>query len=247
MSVKVRDIELGKGKVKICVPIMGKDLSSLKKEIETLDGLYYDLVEWRVDFYEDLNEVIADGETVRKLLGNTPILATLRTSKEGGNKEVSKEDYASFYASLIDTKNVDLIDVEAFMNEETAHRVITYAHANDVKVILSNHDFHATPEKEEIVRRLRYMDSLQGDICKIACMPNSAEDVLTLLSATHTASEMIERPLITMAMGKLGVVSRLSGETFGSCLSFGCAEKASAPGQINANDLHRIIDLLHQD
>lgn len=247
MSVKVRNVVLGSGKVKICVPVMPKDTDSLESEIKGLNGLYFDVIEWRVDFYDELMQACKDAEKVRGYLKDTPILVTLRTDAEGGNKKVTNEEYVSFYESMINTGMIDLIDVEVMQDKTAVQRIVSYAHAHDVKVIMSNHDFHATPDQKEIVRRLQYMDTMQGDICKIACMPTCAEDVLTLLSATHAAAKMTEKPLITMAMGKLGVVSRLSGETFGSCLSFGCAEKASAPGQINANDLHHIIDVLHQD
>lgn len=247
MSVKVRNVVFGSGKVKICVPVMPKNLASLEEEIHALHDLYFDVIEWRVDFYDDLKAVCADAKKARELLQDTPVLVTLRTSEEGGKKKISDEEYASFYESLIDTNLIDLIDVEVMKDKQIVQRIVSYAHKHDVKVIMSNHDFHATPKKEEIIRRLQYMDAMDGDICKIACMPTCAEDVLTLLSATNTASQMIEKPLITMAMGKLGVISRLSGETFGSCLTFGCAEKASAPGQVNANDLHEIIDVLHQE
>ena len=77
------------------------------------------------------------------------------------------------------------------------------------------------------------MQRLGADICKIATMPHSPADVLTLLDATRImAEEHADRPLITMAMGALGIVSRVSGETFGSAATFGMAGTPSAPGQI---------------
>lgn len=245
MSVKVRNLILGEGKVKICVPIMGRDFSELSKEIKALDGLYFDMIEWRADYYGDLSHVSKDVFEVRQLLKDTPLLVTLRTKNEGGLKQVTKEEYSSFYETLLKTDMVDCIDVEAFFDSEIDQKIIACAHKYHVSVILSYHDFHATPDREEILDRLKQMDAMNGDICKIACMPNRVEDVLTLLYVTEEASKQIKKPLITMSMGKLGVVSRIAGETFGSCLSFGCAMKASAPGQINANDLHQIIDVLH--
>ena len=66
-----------------------------------------------------------------------------------------------------------------------------------------------------------------------------------LLSATEEAHRLCDRPLITMSMGPLGAVSRVAGETFGSAVTFGAAGKASAPGQIAADDLYRILSVLH--
>lgn len=112
---------------------------------------------------------------------------------------------------------------------------------------MSNHDFFKTPSKEEIISRLCAMQEKGADIPKIAVMPQSKKDVLTLLSATN---EMVEehanRPIITMSMAATGVISRLAGEVFGSCLTFGAAKKVSAPGQMGVNDLKIILETLHK-
>ena len=71
-----------------------------------------------------------------------------------------------------------------------------------------------------------------ADICKIAVMPQSPQDVLTLLQATYDASQIIDRPIITMSMGKTGAVSRLAGSTFGSAVTFGAAQKRRRPAKL---------------
>jgi len=71
----------------------------------------------------------------------------------------------------------------------------------------------------------------------MAVMPQSADDVLTLLTATNEARKTLSQPVITMSMGDLGKVSRLAGEVFGSCLSFATVGAASAPGQIALDHL----------
>ena len=125
--------------------------------------------------------------------------------------------------------------------------VVETAHANGVKVIASNHDFHKTPAKEEIVSRLRKMQDLGADIPKIAVMPQNKKDVLTLLAATEEmTTNYADRPIITMSMAGTGVISRLCGEVFGSSMTFGAAKKASAPGQMGVNDLSTVLDLLHK-
>ena len=91
------------------------------------------------------------------------------------------------------------------------------------------------------------MQDLGADLPKIAVMPNSAKDVLTLLCATdEMVTEHAKRPIITMSMGGTGLVSRISGETFGSALTFGAAKKASAPGQIAVQDLYEVLNLIHK-
>lgn len=184
---------------------------------------------------------------LQTVLKDTPILFTFRTAKEGGEKAISNEAYKALNMAVAKSGYVDLIDVEAFTGEEIVKSMIQEAHSYGVKVIASNHDFDATPEKDEIVRRLRMMQDYGADIPKMAVMPRNKQDVLTLLSATLEMSEQFaDRPIITMSMAGTGVVSRLTGETFGSALTFGAATKASAPGQINVNELAQVLDIIHK-
>ncbi|CGY42856.1 3-dehydroquinate dehydratase [Salmonella enterica subsp. enterica serovar Typhi] len=81
---------------------------------------------------------------------------------------------------------------------------------------------------------------------KIAVMPQSKHDVLTLLTATlEMQQHYADRPVITMSMAKEGVISRLAGEVFGSAATFGAVKQASAPGQIAVNDLRSVLMILH--
>jgi 3-dehydroquinate dehydratase-1 len=113
-------------------------------------------------------------------------------------------------------------------------------------VVMSSHDFEKTPSRDEIVARLSAQQKLGADVVKIAVMPTSHRDVITLMDATELfVATDATRPVITMSMGGLGVVSRLAGETSGSCLSFGSAGASSAPGQIDAVTLMSILTLVH--
>jgi 3-dehydroquinate dehydratase-1 len=247
--VTVKEVKLGEGIPKICVPIVGVTKKELIEEIEALKDISLDVVEWRVDFYENVEdiekvkEVLAD---LRKLLSNTPILFTFRSKKEGGEKEVSTSYYAQLNKEIVATKLVDLVDVELFTGDEIVKDIVASAHNSGVKVVMSNHDFFKTPSQEEIVSRLRKMQELGADLPKIAVMPQNQSDVLVLLSATNEmAQNYAEGPIITMSMAGTGVISRLAGEVFGSALTFGAAKKASAPGQIGVADLRTVLNILH--
>ena len=50
-----------------------------------------------------------------------------------------------------------------------------------------------------------------------------------------------------MSMAGTGLISRISGEAFGSALTFGTAGKASAPGQMDAKELRQVLTLLHEN
>lgn len=248
-SVEVRGIVIGESMPKICVPIIGQNLDTLVEEINYLKILEVDLVEWRMDYYEELQNaerLINTVEHIREALGNIPLLATFRSKKEGGEKELSVEAYIKLNKEVIATGKIDLIDVELFTGEKEVKEIVDFAHEHNVKVVMSNHDFDKTPDKEEIITRLCSMQELNADLPKIAVMPQSAEDVLVLLEATNEMNtQYADRPIITMSMGRLGMVSRLAGEIFGSALTFAAAKVASAPGQIEARKLKEILCTMH--
>lgn len=248
--VMVRNVRIGEGIPKICVPIVGVTKEDIIQEAKSFETIPVDVVEWRADWFEH----VFDMEKVKDVLGelraalkDVPLLFTFRTSKEGGEKAIEPGAYAALNKAAAETGCVDLVDVEAFTGDEVVREIIEAAHKAGVKVVGSNHDFHKTPTQEEIVGRLRKMQELGADIPKIAVMPQDKRDVLTLLLATEEMTrEYADRPIITMSMAGTGVISRLCGEVFGSALTFGAAKKASAPGQMGVRDLETVLGLLHK-
>ena len=249
-TVKIRNIEIGAGIPKICVPIVGVTREEILASGEQIKEIGVDIVEWRVDWYEhvfDFPQVEETAQKLRAVLGEIPLLFTFRTPREGGEKAIETDAYVALNEAIAKTGYVDLVDVEAFIGDEAVRQVIVTAHNCGVKVVASNHDFHKTPEKDELVSRLRKMQDLGADIPKIAVMPQNKKDVLVLLAATEEMySSYADRPIITMSMAGTGVISRLCGEVFGSALTFGAAGKASAPGQMGVEDLKTVLALLHK-
>ena len=216
------------------------------KNIKTIPA---DLVEWRADWFDgvwNFAEVEDVLKCLREELGNMPLLFTFRTAKEGGEKAIDDVAYAELNKKVAETEIADLIDVEIFSTEEVVKDIIACAHKCNVKIIASNHDFQKTPSEDEIIVRLKKMQDLDADILKIAVMPNTSRDVVTLLSATEKmVSDYADRPVVTMSMSGKGVISRIAGEIFGSAITFGAAKKASAPGQIAVEELKNVLNIVH--
>ncbi|MGT2910744.1 type I 3-dehydroquinate dehydratase [Streptococcus cameli] len=245
-TVTVGNVIFGQGRPNIIVPLVGKTEEEILAAASQAKELDCDVIEWRIDFYQDVEnpkQVAALSHQVATAAGK-PVLVTFRTAKEGGVRDLSDELYFDIYTTVLEEGKADLIDVELFMPEAEVASLIALAKDKGVKVVMCNHDFDATPAKEEIVSRLKRMEEKEADICKIAVMPQSKQDVLTLLSATAEAYDSIAQPLITMSMGALGMVSRVSGEVFGSSATFGAAAKASAPGQVPVGELRSILSTL---
>jgi 3-dehydroquinate dehydratase I len=248
-TLTIRNITIGEGIPKIIVPLMGITEEQILEEAEAVNVLKPDIIEWRVDAYEHIESLDAVSRLITKLrnkLQETLLLFTFRSHKEGGKKEISDGYYFELLQTAIRSKKVDLVDVELFYEADVKALVAT-AEENGVYVIMSNHDFHKTPDKEEIVNRLRKMQELGAHIPKIAVMPQNVDDLLVLLDATQTMKTMYaDRPIITISMAGTGLLSRLAGELFGSACTFGAGKESSAPGQIPVPELRSFLEILHK-
>ncbi|WP_080876366.1 type I 3-dehydroquinate dehydratase [Oceanobacillus timonensis] len=246
-ALTVKNIVLGEGKPCICIPLTSSTKAALIEEAARYQQEGADVVEWRADIFEEVENHTAVEQVLKDLtavLKGIPLIFTFRSHQEGGEKELSTADYVALNQFVIETGLVDFVDVELYQGEDTVQNLISTAHQQHTYVIVSNHDFQKTPPKSDIVSRLKQAEELGGDVLKIAVMPKETDDVLALLAATNEMKKDTKKPMITMAMGPLGVVSRLSGQVFGSALTFGAGEKASAPGQVPVGELRQVLDVL---
>ncbi len=170
----------------------------------------------------------------------------IRTAHRAGNADINGMEYLELNRFAIQEGMADIIDVELSCEEVILDEIIRTAHRAKIPVMLSSHDFEKTLNTVVMIKRLKYMEEKGADIAKLAVMPKNERDVLNLLDATLTAREQMDIPIVTMAMGGIGTISRLSGECFGSALTFGCVGKASAPGQMELRQLKETLDFIHR-
>lgn len=249
-SIVVNGVQIGEGKPKICVPLTSQNSQELKEDLNEICKETFDLIEWRMDFFtEQLNEDARKAGLllIKEYFPNKPLLVTYRTVKEGGKGGFEEREYFKRYESMVKTGLVDIIDIEMNLGEQFVRSLIDMAHRHHTFVILSHHNFYHTPPKDELISILKYGQQLGGDIVKLAVMPEKMYDVLVLLEATLEMTEKYgEKPIVTMAMGNLGLISRIVGEWFGSSITFGSRKEASAPGQLPIKQLQQILDILHE-
>ena len=137
-----------------------------------------------------------------------------------------------------------LVDLELFLCEQyadIAKATVQAMHDMGTKLIISNHDFAKTPAREEIADRYKRMMALNADLPKIAVMPQNERDVMVMLAAMNESTAFCG-PLIGISMGELGKVTRVRGGAFGSVMTFASKGKASAPGQIDAETLSKMLN-----
>lgn len=236
---------LAKLPVKTIVPITAKTKEQAIAQAKVIaTNQDADLAEFRIDLLEfaaDSKQVIALGHELKKVLGDKSMIATIRTHNEGGKLTISDADYGKTYQAYLKQPFMDMLDVEMFRDQQVVKNTVKLAHDKKVLIVMSNHDFKQTPSEDEIVKRLLKQDELGADILKIAVMPQSKQDVFTLMNATLKVSQQSKKPLLTMSMGKLGTISRIATANMGGSFSFGMIGEASAPGQIDVTQLKQFL------
>ena len=248
--VTVKGKKIGVGRPCVCVPVMGREKEGIIEEIIALTKSPVDIIEWRVDAfadYLDFNEVRNVLQTVAPHLVEKIFLYTFRTKLQGGLGNVTAEQLDDIHDIAAESGVVDLLDLEFFAEEYPVIKILRLQEKG-VKIVASHHDFEETPERDVMKMLLERMCAGNADIVKIAVMPQDEEDVLRLLSVTNEFyKENPDTPIISMSMGKLGMMSRLCGETFGSCVTFAANKETSAPGQMSMGKVIEIIDFLHEN
>jgi 3-dehydroquinate dehydratase-1 len=234
----------------IGAPLVGRSREALLAEAAVVAAKKPDLIEWRVDFFQG----IADASAVAELAGRIkqasdgiPVLFTCRWSCEGGEKiALSQAEVVGLHRTVCESGQVDLIDFEMSNEPGQVRQIREVSRANATQLILSFHDFQRTPGVEQLKQRFAQAEQLGADVAKVAVMPRDMQDVLLLLTATLQSSQTLRIPLVSMAMGGLGAVTRLCGGPFGSALSFAVGQSASAPGQMPIEDLETGLAILRK-
>ncbi|WP_054712904.1 type I 3-dehydroquinate dehydratase, partial [Bacillus sp. JCM 19041] len=196
--LEARGVKLGCGKPKICIPIVGENLKELLSEIDQLPTEAFDIVEWRVDFLkecEQVDQVLDTLSQVRKAIKDKPLIFTFRSEEEGGQKQLTDELYVSLLRAVVQSRLVEYIDIELTKAEADVRELIATAHMCGCYVIVSNHEFAETPTKEVMTARLLRAIDLGADVPKLAVMPQNSADVLALLEVTLFISEKSPVPI----------------------------------------------------
>ena len=234
----------------VCAPLVARRLDELVDETRAVAAKRPDLLEWRVDFFSDIEDpsrVLAAASAICKAADGIPILFTRRSQREGGQPiPLEEPQVLAMYEAVIDSGAVDVVDYEMDNDAVLLARVREHARARGLPLVLSFHDFQRTPPTEQLAARFAQAQALGADVAKVAVMPKSMEDVHRLLGATLQASASLPLPVISMAMGGLGAVSRVCGGVFGSALTFAVGAAASAPGQMPIEDVQAALAVLQR-
>ena len=242
---KFGKITLSNNQARVCVPVMGKTTEEVLQQLKSVVEMEPDIIEWRGDFFEtDKNEGYLNVlKQMKDVNENIPVIFTIRTDSEGGNKKIGWNEYCDlclFIAEKGKEFNVEFVDVEVFKDDK-ANELINSLHEKGMNVIGSNHHFDKTPDKEEMVKILSTIEKSGADVCKLAVMPRDKKDVEVLIEASKETDEKIKAPIITMSMGELGAITRVIPKITKTSVTFAAGVSASAPGQPGIKVVRKLL------
>jgi len=184
-----------------------------------------DIVEIRVDLFASFDIPYILAQAAR--FNSFPTIATVRSKKEGGSWSRSEEERLEIFKALI--PETDAIDIE-LSSPAILKKLVADARKAEKKVILSHHDFRATPSSLELDRIFKEAKAAGADIVKIAAAVSGAEDIQRLAAFTI---EHARDQIITIGMGSEGSVSRLLFPGLGSLITFASLDRETASGQLD--------------
>lgn len=213
---------------KIAIPIFQAKKEDVIKVAEDCIEKGADVLEFRIDAldnpnFKDIQEIIEEI--------NFPMIATNRISSEGGSFKGTEEERIDILLKCAPL--VDYVDIEL----QSDDKYIKQIHDTGVTTIVSYHDFHKTPEINEIMYIVEKEQKL-GDIAKVAFMPNDLDDTLKILAILSHCENTI-----AISMSDLGSYTRVMGSKFDSPITFAAGTDVTAPGQIDIETMKSLLNM----
>ena len=225
--------------MKLVVSVMPKSL----EEAQGIDAMRYidaDIIEWRADFLPK-EAILQVAPAIFEKFTGRELLFTLRTRAEGGEIDLDSAEYVQIIKDVAQLYQPEYIDFEYFSHKDVFEEMLDFPN-----LVLSYHNFQETPEN--MMEILSELTSLTPKVVKVSVMAHTEQDVLDLMNFTRGFKTLNpEQEYVTISMGKVGKVSRITSDVTGSSWSFASLDEASAPGQISLSSMKKIREILNED
>lgn len=225
--------------MKLVVSIMPRNI----EEVQAIDATRYedaDIIEWRADFLAK-EAILQVAPAVFEKFAGRELLFTLRTRSEGGEIDLSSEEYVQIIKDVTQLYQPDYVDFEYYTHKDVFDQMLDFPN-----LVLSYHNFQETPDN--MMEILSELTSLTPKVVKVSVMAHTEQDVLDLMNYTRGFKTLNpEQDYVTISMGKIGKVSRITSDVTGSSWSFASLDEASAPGQISLSSMKKIREILNED
>ena len=225
--------------MKLVVSVMPKSL----EEAQGIDAMRYidaDIIEWRADFLPK-EAILQVAPAIFEKFAGRELLFTLRTRSEGGEIDLDSAEYVQIIKDVAQLYQPEYIDFEYFSHKDVFEEMLDFPN-----LVLSYHNFQETPDN--MMEILSELTSLTPKVVKVSVMAHTEQDVLDLMNFTRGFKTLNpEQEYVTISMGKMGKVSRITSDVTGSSWSFASLDEASAPGQISLSSMKKIREILNED
>lgn len=222
----------------ICLSLDCDNMEELKAEIEKYKD-YCRYVEWQMDkvaekpFFNKEFFIGAIWEIKRQFPGKK-IMISYRGAGPKGSRILN---WAIDCADMVCIK----------YNDPTVRELLRSARIKGTPSIVSFRSFNKMPSREDLATIYVKMERLGGDILELACFAENEVQTYAILQAAESYQQLRNhKPLIVVAMGEEGQASRVCAGDFGSIITYACGSQPTAPGQINARDLSKYLDIYYE-
>ena len=218
---------------RICIALGLPDVPTLLEHARREAEAGEIFLEFRLDF---LSAPAKGAEAIARFLEQFPdciILATCRRHQNHGKFNGSIDEQLAIL-DLAVRSGADAIDIEIETAEVAQERLNQFR--GRTQVIVSYHNFEATPPMDTIVGRLL---KVQADAYKIVTTARKPSDNVRVLAA---AKALPKQHMIVLAMGELGFPTRVLSPIFGGVYSYAAPMLAqgTAAGQVSARHLRHL-------
>ena len=226
----------------ICLSLSGDSMAAVLKKMAACPPAAA-IIELRIDLIADLDL------TALLRAKSRPVIITNRRREEGGGFTGTEEQRLDLLCRAAGS-GADYLDLEAATDERLAQRLFTAVTAAGKsgirpRVIISCHDFRATPGVRSLRQFWRTCREKGGDIVKVATFARHPADNLRIMSLIPY-SRRRGQEIIAFAMGEQGRISRIMSLVLGAHLTYATAVRGreTAPGQLTCGELQKVLALL---
>ncbi len=221
---------------RICIALGFAEIDKLIEQAGREHAEGESFFEFRLDYLPAPEQSFAAIREFLKVHPDCTILATCRRHQNHGRYNGSVDDQVRILSGAIDS-GARAVDIEI----ESAEYIATRLEALRGRsfLVLSYHNYQATPSPEAVLRR---MLKIPADAYKIVTTARKPSDNLSVLGL---AKSHPRTPVVLLAMGEIGFPTRVLSTAMGSLFTYAAptAAEGTAPGQVNARQLRHLYRL----
>lgn len=229
-------------KICISIPLVEDDdeIKKTEQKIETIlkedDRIF---LEFRFDYLKESKNFDKILDKISKYKKQS--IYTLRSASEGGYFSGEETERLILIKKLA-LSGPMLLDLE-YNSISKNNELADFMDENQVRILVSWHDFTGTPDKETLINLIDKM-RIFSNFIKIVTTAKSIDDSINILELYSIIDTTIN--LVAFSMGELGIITRVLCNIVGDCpFTYATIDKAVAPGQLTMDQMKSIYKLFH--